>query len=103
VLGIDLAAPGGSELSISIPDTGLTAAKGTRPTQHGTVASSWKRDGSGTSLTTTIPVNTTAVVELPAGDYTATGRGGVRPVKVAGGPGTVRFEVGSGTWSFVSR
>ena len=32
-----------------------------------------------------------------------TGRGGVRPVKVAGGDGTVRYEVGSGTWSFVSR
>jgi hypothetical protein len=54
-------------------------------------------------LTTTIPVNTTAVVELPAGDYTATGRGGARPAKVAGGDGTVRYEVGSGTWSFVSR
>ena len=103
VLGIDLAAPGGSELSISIPDTGLSQAEGTRPTQHGTVASSWEHDASGTSLTTTIPVNTTAVVELPPGDYTATGRGGVRPVKVAGGDGTVRYEVGSGTWSFVSR
>jgi alpha-L-rhamnosidase len=56
------------ELSIRIPDTGLTEAKGTRPTQHGTVASSWTSDDSGTSLTTTIPVNTTAVVELPAGD-----------------------------------
>ena len=63
VLGIDLAAPGGSELSISIPDTGLSQAEGTRPTQHGTVASSWEHDASGTSLTTTIPVNTTAVVE----------------------------------------
>lgn len=102
VLGIDLAAPGGSELSISIPDTGLTQAEGTRPTQHGTVASSWTRDAAGTSLTTTIPVNTTAIVELPAGDYTATGRGGARPVKVAGGDGTVRYEVGSGTWSFTT-
>ena len=102
MLGIDLAAPGGSELSISIPDTGLSQAKGTRPTQHGTVASSWEHDASGT-LCATIPVNITAVVQLPHGDYTATGRGGVRPVKVAGGNGTVRYEVGSGTWSFVSR
>jgi hypothetical protein len=37
-----------------------------------------------------IPVNTTAVVELPAGDYTATRRGGVRPVKVSSSDGTVR-------------
>ena len=31
VLGIDLAAPGGSELSITIPDTGLTEAEGRGP------------------------------------------------------------------------
>jgi hypothetical protein len=67
------------------------------------VSSSWTHDADGTSLTTTIPVNTTAVVELPAGDYVATGRGGIRPEKLSGTGGTVRYRVGSGTWSFVSR
>ena len=103
VLGIDITAPGGSELLDQHPGHRPVTGRGLADDAARPVASSWEHDASGTSLTTTIPVNTTAVVELPPGDYTATGRGGVRPVKVAGGEGTVRYEVGSGTWSFVSR
>jgi len=102
VLGIDITAPGGSELLVTVPDTGLGHAEGSRMTQYGRVSSTWRRDGAGTTLTTTLPVNTTAVVELPEGQYVATGSGGVRAERLEGADGVVRYRVGSGTWTFTT-
>ena len=102
VLGIDITTPGGSELLVTVPDTGLGHAEGSRMTQYGRVSSTWRRDGAGTTLTTTLPVNTTAVVELPEGQYVATGSGGVRAERLEGADGVVRYRVGSGTWTFTT-
>ncbi|KAA1427731.1 family 78 glycoside hydrolase catalytic domain [Nocardioides antri] len=82
VLGIDVTAPGAAEVTISVPDTGLTHASGSRMTQRGRVSSEWTVDGDDVSLTVEVPVNVTAVVEVPSAD------------------GVTRHRVGSGTWSF---
>ena len=103
VLGIEVTAPGGAELLVTVPDTGLTHASGSQLTQRGRVSSEWTRTGSGTSLTTTLPVNTTAVVELPAmsgTSYAVRGPGGAKAERLGAPEGLVRFRVGSGTWSF---
>lgn len=99
VLGIELAAPGGRELRIWVPDTGLGSADGSRMTQYGRVSSSWQHDD-GLRLTTTLPVNTSAVVELPAGDYAVDGGTAER---LGSSAGLTRYRVGSGTWTFTAR
>lgn len=103
VLGIEVTAPGAAEVSISVPDTGLSEASGSRMTQRGRVASEWTRDGNRLSLTTDLPVNVSAVVELPAarsGGYDVTGPSGARPVRLGTENGVTRYRIGSGSWSF---
>ncbi|RHW25649.1 alpha-L-rhamnosidase [Nocardioides immobilis] len=81
-LGIDVTAPGAAEVTISVPDTGLTHASGSRMTQRGRVSSEWSVDGNDVTLTVEVPVNVSAIVEVPSED------------------GVTRHRVGSGTWSF---
>ncbi len=82
VLGIDITAPGAAQVTISVPDTGLSEASGSRMTQRGRVSSEWSRDGDAVHLEVTIPVNMTAIVEVPSADR------------------VTRHRVGSGTWTF---
>jgi alpha-L-rhamnosidase len=101
VLGIDVSAPGAAEVTVSVPDTGLTHAEGSRMTQRGRVSSEWSRDGDVLSLTTVVPVNVSAVVELPAADgfgYRVTGGG--TPQELGTEDGMTRYRVGSGNWTF---
>ena len=98
VLGIDITAPGASEVTISAPDTGLTEASGSRMTQRGRVSSEWTRDGDDLTLETEIPVNVEAIVELPAGVYDVSGGSVLEDLGTA--DGLTRYRVGSGTWTF---
>lgn len=100
VLGIEVTAPGAAEVLISVPDTGLTHAEGSRMTQRGRVASSWTVEGGETALTAAVPVNVAAVVALPAGDYDVTGLGGATAEALGTEDGVTRYRVGSGSWSF---
>ena len=100
VLGIEVTAPGAAELLISVPDTGLDSAEGSLMTQRGRVSTSWTRDGDAASLEATVPVNVSAVVELPAGDYEVAGSGGAGAETLGTEDGFTRYRVGSGTWSF---
>lgn len=103
VLGLEVAAPGAAEMRISIPDTGLTSASGSTVTQRGRVSSDWTRKGDRLSLETTVPVNVSAVVELPATDgfgYDVTGPDGAEPEELGAEDGVTRYRVGSGSWTF---
>jgi alpha-L-rhamnosidase len=106
VLGIEVTAPGASEVSVSVPDTGLAHATGSLMTQRGRVSADWTRDGDRVGLTTEIPVNVSAVVELPAADgveYDVTGPGGAVAERLGTENGVTRYRIGSGSWSFDRR
>jgi hypothetical protein len=101
LLGIRVAAPGGSAVEIAPPGSGLAHAAGTEWTESGPVAVSWTRTGNGMRLDADVPDNVQAVISLPAGPparYTAAGPGAPRYLGVSGG--RAQYEVGSGHWSF---
>lgn len=103
VLGIEITEAGAAGIRISVPDTGLESAEGSQVTQRGRVSSSWTRDGNDVTLSTTIPVNVTAVVEVPNAvgiDYAVEGPGGATAESLGVDGGIERFRVGSGTWTF---
>lgn len=105
VLGIDLIGAGASDVAIRVPDTGLTRAAGTRPTQRGPVTSDWTRRGDDVTLTTSIPVNVEGVVSLPeiAGrTYAVRGPAGAVAEPLETLDGQLRWAVGSGTWTFTN-
>ena len=74
----------------------LARASGSYRSPYGTVSSSWSRRGARVVLAVTVPVNTTAIVQVPG--TAATSDEGVRPVRTENGYRV--FEVGSGHWSF---
>jgi alpha-L-rhamnosidase len=88
ILGINLdeKQPGYRHFFIRpIPGGGLTWARGEYHSVHGPIRSSWKIERTGFVLEVTVPVNTTATVQLP-------GRRS-RPIRV--GSGTHRFASGA--------
>jgi len=75
---------------------------------HGTIASGWRRDGSVLSLTVTVPVNTEAMIYVPADKNTKITESG-KPAEEADGVKFVNrqgncavYSVGSGTYRFAS-
>ena len=107
ILGVDIAAPGASQVDISTPSIPAMHANGVVPTQRGSIPIAWNRDANGHfSLDVTIPANVVATVHIPAasvGDV----REGTR--SVAGDPGVmaaravageVVLTVGSGHYEF---
>jgi len=108
--GIRPASPGYKTILIRpIIRDGLTWAKTTYNSIHGPIATSWKRDGNRIELQVSVPVNTTATVCVPASDLSNITESG-RPADRAAGVKFVRqendaveFEVGSGTYRFVSK
>lgn len=105
VLGIDLTGVGGSDVALRIPDTGLTHAAGTRPTQRGPVTSDWTRTGDDVTLTAELPVNVEGVVSLPvvAGrTYDVRGPAGATATPLDDLDGEQRWAVGSGSWTFTN-
>jgi alpha-L-rhamnosidase len=111
LLGVTYLEPGPDgaiQLSIAPPPSGLPQASGTVPTPAGVAAVSWKRRGSGLTLTATIPVNASAVVHLPASDPAGVREGGVPAAKAPGvtvgstQKGMAVLSVGSGTYRFTT-
>ncbi len=99
MLGIEITEPGAAEVRISVPDVDLRQASGSVVTQRGEVRSAWHRQGDGVDVRVTVPVNVTAVVELPAGDYDVTGPKGARAEELGTADGLTTYRIGSGSWS----
>lgn len=70
---------------------------------RGTISSSWVRTDGQVRLTATIPPNTTATVRVPAarGVRVTTPAGARRVTSTV--PGFAEFEVGTGTYTFITR
>lgn len=91
------------------PGGGLQWARGHYESIRGRIATDWRVQGDDLSLTVTIPANTTATVCLPAkaavqvteGGKPASEAEGVKFVRMA--DGAAIYEVGSGTYNFVSK
>jgi alpha-L-rhamnosidase len=92
-----------------IPGGGLTWAKGSYHSIRGKITSDWKLDGKDLTLKLEIPANTTATLYLPAADATGVTESGkpanqaeaVKFVKMENGAAV--YELGSGTFNFVSK
>ncbi|MFF7721020.1 family 78 glycoside hydrolase catalytic domain [Streptomyces luteogriseus] len=107
--GLSALEPGYKRSRIApVPGGDLTRASGSLHTVHGLLSSRWtSRDGVFT-LKVTVPVNTVAEVHVPAGTRRAVAEGG-RPADRAEGvrflrmeDGAAVFQVGSGTYDFVT-
>jgi alpha-L-rhamnosidase len=85
---------------------GLISAEASLDTVYGTLASSWRQTGDGIELHVTVPVNTTAEVNVPADSRWAVTEGGAPAADVEGvrflrvEAGAAVFEVGSGEYDF---
>jgi alpha-L-rhamnosidase len=103
VLGIEVTDPGAAEVRISVPDVNLRRASGSIETQRGEVRSAWIREEgvqAGVDLRVSIPVNVTAVVELPEDDYEMKSPKGATVEELGTADGLARYRIGSGDWSF---
>jgi alpha-L-rhamnosidase len=108
--GIRPASPGFKDILIDpVVGTGLTWADTRYDSINGTIATSWKLDGTSLQLKVVVPANTTATVCVPARDRAAITESG-KPVAKAAEvkfvrqeKGKVVLEVGSGTYDFASK
>ncbi|MFN3650733.1 MAG: family 78 glycoside hydrolase catalytic domain [Armatimonadota bacterium] len=106
----DPAGPGFKKVIIRpyLPE-GMTFARATYPSIHGTIQSGWTRDRSGVTLAVTIPANSSATVYVPAAENHRVIEGG-RPAETAEGVRFLRregeamvYEIGSGSYRFQVR
>jgi len=112
ILGInpDEEAPGFQRFVIHPrPGGGLTWARGSYESIHGTIVSDWKIEGDSFTLTVTVPVNTMATVFVPAKERFLVTESG-KPAEKAEGVeflrtenGAAVYSVGSGTYRFTAR
>ncbi len=108
--GIDTAG-GGFRRIIIRPRPGgkLTFAKVSCDSIRGRIASNWKLTRAGLTMDVTIPANTTAAVHVPTADPAAVTEGGKPAAKAKGvtflgmADGAAVYEVGSGTYRFISK
>jgi hypothetical protein len=86
---------------------GLTSGTGEFASVYGDISSKWETTDNGLTLDVTVPVGTTATVELPANSEWAVSEGGKLLDQVEGvtdvtsTDGLVTVTVGSGTYEFV--
>jgi alpha-L-rhamnosidase len=113
VLGIipDPAGPGFKQFIIAPqpdPASGLTWARGSYESIHGTIVSDWKIEGGLFTLRAAIPANTTATVLVPTANLDSVRESG-QPAGRSGNVeflrlenGTAVYAVGSGTYTFTA-
>jgi alpha-L-rhamnosidase len=106
-IGVDPDEPGFKHIIIHPqPGGGLTHAEGTFDSIHGRIATGWTLGKGSFSLTVTIPVNTTATIELPTRDASSVLESGNKIApdsgiqSVPGSDGIAAFDVGSGEYHF---
>jgi alpha-L-rhamnosidase len=107
VAGIDTDGPGYKRLLIRPqPAEGLDWVKASYRSIHGPIATQWKKQAEGLSLTVSIPANTVALVHVPAAspNHVSEGTGpasdapGVKFLRAE--PGAVVYEVRAGQYHF---
>ncbi|HRT88946.1 MAG TPA: glycoside hydrolase family 78 protein [Bacteroidales bacterium] len=108
--GIETGAPGYKKIIIQpSPTQRLNYAKASFESSYGQILSGWEREGKTIRIKVKIPVNTKAVILLPAADASKITESGVplAAVKDFSGlrtvNGKVSFEAGSGEYSFEIR
>ena len=109
VAGINMSEEGPGYKSIiirPIPGGGLTQAEGNLKTYYGTIISGWKIEGETYSQNVSIPVNTTAIINIPADSIEKVRQGG-KPIIQSNDmvvlgieDGFVRIRTGSGNYRF---
>jgi alpha-L-rhamnosidase len=78
---------------------GMTSSSGSLQTTHGTITTSWSVGTGGVSLSATIPMGSTATVDVPVtGTTPPTAPAGATYLGIVGG--YAEFSVGPGSWSF---
>lgn len=99
VAGIDPITPGFDRFTIApVPGGDLTYAKATYNSIHGEIISDWKVEGDTIKLKVVVPINTSAVVQVPTSDPASIKTdANTKPSS----PGV--YEVGSGTYEFTAR
>ena len=103
----DPAAPGWANVIIKpYMPPGMQSARATYDSIRGTIASAWQVDGARLTLVVEIPANSRAAIFIPTPDADSVREGG-RPVSDAPGvrfvesaDGYVRYDVGSGRYTF---
>ncbi|MEV7990582.1 alpha-L-rhamnosidase C-terminal domain-containing protein [Streptomyces sp. NPDC086077] len=78
----------------------LTSAADSYTTPYGKVRTKWSRAGSTFRLEAAVPAGSTAEIHVPAGSGKVRADGDARLLRRENG--TAVYEVGSGTWTFVS-
>jgi alpha-L-rhamnosidase len=71
ILGVQETVPGGAQVSVWVPNAGLTSAQGVVATERGPINVAWTRNGSDTTLHVTVPPNVT--VTLPNNTHLTSG------------------------------
>jgi alpha-L-rhamnosidase len=109
-IGVDPEEPGFRHIVIQPqPGGGFTESSGSFDSIHGKIATQWTLRSGRFSLHVTIPINTTATIDLPTDDAASVREGGLAIAKhpeiksVADANGTAQYLVGSGNYSFTCR
>jgi alpha-L-rhamnosidase len=105
--GINEGEPGYKKIVIKPhPGGGLTSAAADLQTYYGKVRSAWQLQGEQLQLEVEVPVNTTAIIYIPAKNADAVTEGskkisGNKALKIAGQEGAyIKVETGSGKYAF---
>ncbi len=102
LLGINAAAPGFTKIIIKPqPAGGIHWAKGNYHSVMGVITSDWKKQGNGFSLQVSIPVNTSAIIYIPAKQNSIVTESGKTVTVARYEKGYAVVETGSGNYSFV--
>lgn len=105
ILGVRPISPGFTSVLIKPETCGLSWAKGSVPTPQGKIDVSWKIEGDKLTLDVTIPVGTTARIEVPGKEAQVIdkGDGSAVPKSLGFMNGRATFEGPNGCYSFSSK